>query len=1207
MTISRDEHDPIRRYLLGDLDDGEREAFERRLFADDGFLEEILAAEDQLIDDFLTADLTAEEAAMFEKNFLVTEERRRKLRLGKSLRTYASKSRAAGTKPVRSSQRWNWGEWFSPLRLRRVAVAAVILIAAVGIWRGFFYQSDVDKGLLALNNAYREQRPLESRLVGQGYAPFSSIRGGESARVNSLELDRAERYLRDAILDKPNSRSYDALGKFYLLQGKFDQAIQQFENALKTDPNNASVYADLGAALLEEGKQSLDQGRSNPTGADSGKGMEELSRSVLNFNKAAQLDNTLLEPLFNRALAQQYLMLYQEADTAWHDYLKRDSTSPWAEEARKNLKLLEERKLKTSGTQDQLLNDFLAAYKTQNDAGAWAALSLSRARTGNAIVQTLIDDLLSLGSSGRETEANEKQEMLSYAGKIEEQAVQDRFTLDLAKVYNSATPTQRENLAQSRALMKSAVTLYNRTEYKQAIELFSKARELFANTSDEGEQLFADAWVGYCYLRLQQPDVSIETFERLATVFAAKKYRSLQAQALMAIADGLTAGNEYSKSLERARQSLAVSEQIQDRANAVRCFQAETSTQLILGNYRESLAATFRALSLAETLPPDAKLTWPLYHEASIDFYFLGMADVALQFENEALRLAQSAGLPLQISRSYDRLALIFEQLGNYDEAMKKSEEALAAGLKISDERMKTNILAHSALISGQLDRERGRQQQAIESYEKAIDLYNKINLDVYQYRARKGKLLALMALNNNAAAEAELNEVLFWFEQNRVKIAEESYRDKFFDTDQNTYDIAVDFQYVRKKDIAKAFDYAEAYRARSLWDLMNAGGQIVEDNQNPDIKLSPVSSPLNYSHIQAQLPAKTQLLEYAVLDDKVVMWVMTRDGLQSEYTSIEHGELDQKIAEYLHALTRTSSKRDEIGDKAKVLYDALIGPIEKYLDKQKLLCVVPDRSLSFLPFGALVSPASGRHLVEDYTIQIAPSATIFIKTSQQAESLGTTKSEQALIVGNPHFDREQFPDLRDLPDARREAEEIAELYATKPLLGDEATLPAVKRSLNKVDVVHLATHAVPDERSPLLSKLLLSKDGVGKDQAHHAQRGFLQASEIYETKFSRTRLVILSACQTGIERAYRGEGAIGLARPFLTGVPLVVASLWPVESEVTADLMISFHKYRKQDHVSTVEALRRAQLKMLYNQQPNLPPNYGWAAFVTIGGYAEF
>jgi CHAT domain-containing protein len=286
-----------------------------------------------------------------------------------------------------------------------------------------------------------------------------------------------------------------------------------------------------------------------------------------------------------------------------------------------------------------------------------------------------------------------------------------------------------------------------------------------------------------------------------------------------------------------------------------------------------------------------------------------------------------------------------------------------------------------------------------------------------------------------------------------------------------------------------------------------------------------------------------------------------------------------------------------------------VIGPIEHYLDKSLVLLIVPDKNLSFLPFAALVSPTSGKHLVEDYTIQIAPSATVFIKASQQAEQLHATRSndsEEALVVGNPYFDREEFGGLPDLPQARREAEQVAQLYTIKPLLGNEATSSLVKRLLNTAEVIHLATHAVPDERSPLLSKLLLSKEGPS-EQAHHASRGFLQGTEIYGMKFTRTRLVVLSACQTGIERAYRGEGAIGLARPFIAGVPLVVASLWPVESGVTADLMISFHKHRKQDPVSTVEALRRAQLDMLQKQLPNSPRDYGWAAFVTIGGYAEF
>jgi CHAT domain-containing protein len=1084
---------------------------------------------------------------------------------------------------------WSWQRLFSSSLVRGAAFALVILAGVFGIWRIFLYRSDVDKGLVALSDAYREQRPVEVRVSQQNYAPFLAFRGAQPERVHADELNYAERYLRDAVHNHPSPRARHALGRYLLLQRDFEQAIQQFEEALKADPNNAAIYADLGAAWLEKGKLSLIDGRANPTGSESGRGMQELGKSVVHLDKAVELDKTLPEPYFNRTLAEQYLTLYNEAERDWNEYLKLDSTSQWAAEARQNLKLLEERKAKTAVIKDQLIANFTEAYKAGNDESAWAALSVSRARTGNAIVETLIDDFLRL-------ETTDKQQMLSYAGKVEQQSVQDRFSADLAAVFNSSTPSQRKTLGQARGLMKSAVQFYDRSEYGKAIELFSQARELFAKTSDEPEKLFAEAWIGYCHLRLQHPEISITTFEHLSTVFEAKSYRSLFAQSLMALADALTANDEYSRVLDRARQSLAVSEQIQDQANAIRCLQSETIVQNILGNYSDALAAIFRALSTSKSLPPDAKLTWPFYHEASVSFYFIGMPAVALHFENEALRLALAADLPLQTSRSYDRLALIQQRLHNYDEAMKNSELARVAAAKINNERTRTNILAHSAMNLGELYRETGDSQRAIASYDEALRLYQQLDVDIYQYRAHKGKLLALMALRDDAAAEAELQTVLYWFERNREKISEESYRNKFFDTGQNTYDLAVDFYYERKKDIRKALDYAEAYRARSLWDLMNTGAQIAENLTDPQLKLLAPVSPLTSSQVQPLLSTQTQLLEYAVLDDKVVIWVVTKDGLKSAHASITRDELDEKIRGYVRALSRATDKSDEeIKQQGKALYEKLIAPIEDYLDS-RLLCIVPDKNLSLLPFAALVSPKSGRFLVEDYTLQTAPSATIFIKASQQAEQKASNKTnEQALIVGNPSFDREQFADLPDLPGARREAEGIARLYAARPLLGDAATSPVVKRLLTNTDVVHLATHAIPDERSPLLSKLLLS-------------HGFLPAKEIYEMKFNRTRLVVLSACQTGIERVYQGEGAIGLARPFIaSGVPLVVGSLWPVESESTADLMISFHKHRKQDHVSTVEALRGAQLEILRQQQPGSPRNYGWAAFVAVGGYAAF
>jgi CHAT domain-containing protein len=133
-------------------------------------------------------------------------------------------------------------------------------------------------------------------------------------------------------------------------------------------------------------------------------------------------------------------------------------------------------------------------------------------------------------------------------------------------------------------------------------------------------------------------------------------------------------------------------------------------------------------------------------------------------------------------------------------------------------------------------------------------------------------------------------------------------------------------------------------------------------------------------------------------------------------------------------------------------------------------------------------------------------------------------------------------------------------------------------------------------------SKLLLAK----RQGSSEVGDGCLEAGEIYGMSLPRTRLVVLSACQTGIERSYRGEGAIGIARPFMAArVPLVVASLWPIDSDSAAELMIEFQRQRKVNGISSAEALRAAERRMLGNARYKAP--YYWGSFIIMGGLAGF
>jgi CHAT domain-containing protein len=116
-----------------------------------------------------------------------------------------------------------------------------------------------------------------------------------------------------------------------------------------------------------------------------------------------------------------------------------------------------------------------------------------------------------------------------------------------------------------------------------------------------------------------------------------------------------------------------------------------------------------------------------------------------------------------------------------------------------------------------------------------------------------------------------------------------------------------------------------------------------------------------------------------------------------------------------------------------------------------------------------------------------------------------------------------------------------------------------------------------------------------------------LEIGEIDKFRLPHTRLVVLSACESGAGRYYDGEGTIGISRPFIAkGVPLVVASLWPVDSDATAKLMIAFHKNRIHG-LSTAEALAFAQRALIAESDQRYRHPYYWAPFVTIGGYAQF
>jgi tetratricopeptide (TPR) repeat protein len=308
--INNTEKTELKEYLLGQLHEPDEDRVETRLLSDRQYGEEFDIVVSELTDQYVAGEIQGPERDQMERYFFASPARREKLRIAAALKEYKQH--------VRGGKRW--------VPSRELKVAASILIVfglAFAVW--WILKGDADlelkKGLAALQDAYREQRAVEPRVSALAYAPFSVRRGPEVDNSINDDLRRAELHLGQAVKDKPGPETYHALGKVYLAQGKPDEAIKQFEESLKGNQNNAQVYNDLGVAWLQKG---------------------DFNRSLDNFNKALQVDGNLQEALFNRALAYEKQSRKEEAKADWREYLKRDSSSPWAGEARQHLKLLDQ-------------------------------------------------------------------------------------------------------------------------------------------------------------------------------------------------------------------------------------------------------------------------------------------------------------------------------------------------------------------------------------------------------------------------------------------------------------------------------------------------------------------------------------------------------------------------------------------------------------------------------------------------------------------------------------------------------------------------------------------------------------------------------------------------------------------------------------------------------------------------------------------------
>lgn len=1190
-VIMPEEHKILRAYILKEVGDKDRQTIEERLVTDGDFFRELLLVEEMVVQDYADGKLSAAQRAAFDECFLISEENRSKVRFARALRKYISETEDAGL-PEKKPPFFDFLKTLLSSPVTAVIVVSTILsIGGFWIWKS--YSSNPTESLIALKEAFRAERPFEARIADLDYAPQKNTRGsGDENKIDKIKLDLAARTALKAVNDDASAESLHDLGRVYLTEKKFDEAIEQLEKASPLASDNAKLHNDLGAALLEKAKISTEEKKLN------------LGKAGEAFSKAIELDKTLLDPYFNLALTLENLGLPNEAREAWQKYLDLDPSSKWAKEAREKIETLETAK-PVSKTKEEVLQEFLEAKKSGDQEKAWRILSRTKEIPGKLIPQQIIFSLVDAKANGDTNKAKEASDALVYAGKLEKERSGDLYWRDLASYYQNLPDDKISSIKQAQDHVREGYRLWDEKKFEQSSESLKKAVELFTQAENDLDTRICEYLILNNLFQLNDVKKSNELYLKLAESSQSQNYKWIATQSYTRLAYGAGSENKLSKSIEYINKALELARQTDDLYNRQRLFSLLADRYRQLGRLELSLKYSEKSLEIANLPEASRRQKWTDYDVASQIFFAKRFYKTAGFYQKEALRLAHELNATSfeQISSFY--LGMIYSAGGQFAEAEPFFSKSIQIAERLEDSPVRTKNLALAKLRYADFKRDSGKYDEALALYDEVNGFHSSSEFQREKYACQKGRLLCYIQMRDDAAVQAQLAEILEILKTYRRDIFEEQNRNAFFDQNQNVYDLAVNYEY-DKGNYEKAFNYSEDSRSRSLLDLINSDETIADSGSDAEVKfLTPSSEPLKISEIQPQIPEQVQLLQYGVLKDKVVIWLITGKDFQTVHTEVNVQELRDTMFSYLDLLkSYDDAGKDKEIELSRKLYRILIAPVEEKLDRQKKICLIPDKFLFHLPFAALIPEKTDRYLIYDYEIFYAPSATVFLLNTDEARKHKNISNETLLSIGNPAFSQKNYPDLPNLPSAEKEVAEIKDLYENSvPLTGPAANRENVKQNLTKSAVIHFAGHYVVNEQNSSQSGFILAeKDDLDKSKS------LFTNSEILNMEFSNTKLIVLSACQTGVERFYQGEGIIGAARTFLAKkVPLVVASQWAVDSDSTKDLMISFHRHRKRENLSTTAALRKAQLEMLSVQDKEFQRPYFWAGFMTLGGYAEF
>jgi CHAT domain-containing protein len=913
-----------------------------------------------------------------------------------------------------------------------------------------------------------------------------------------------------------------------------DAAIETLEKFSSTDPD---AMNDLAAAYYVRAQRADDP--------------LDLLRAFDATTHALASKPQPAGALFNRALVLEAIGLANDAIKAWDAVARSEKSPQWAAEARDRRDRLQ-RDLRVSAADEWSRNAAqIPALLRAGNASAITPLLARFATQGDAYFAGL---LMQWAASPTDTNFAGVRTFAAALTPV----IRDRYALDIVDTLrDSRAGLLERDPARAIALLdaaKSPVSFVRR---------FGIAKQ----TADARGLAMLDA---------------IETDAR------SRGHRHLLAPTFSLRGTILAFQGRYIESLAAYDAAIAEYAWIDDESNvlATRNRRAGALRQAgqSEGAWRDAVATMRSFNRLVEVREKHVALA-----AAAQTALAAGHPRAALLFQDEAVNLYRQQPHKIELAIALRVRAEIEIAMGDYDAAERDLAESSRSGRGAEN-------AAIASLLRVRAQEARGMAWMATDPRRAVAAFTDALQLTPSDYSTFRATLLARRAeayrkAGTTNAADADVRVALAIVRneetlnlRHRVIGPDDQLSRGYFSRFQEIDRFAIG-QSMDARQPLEALVYAERARAAEPLNLVERRG-IAPDELQRD---------LNLASLQSALPARTLLIEYALLDDRIIAWLVTRDRFNSIVLPVSREEVERRV----DALQRSVSNRNDAGfeTQSRVLHELLIeAPLKVAGVAPRRLVIIPDGAMYGIPFAA-VRDKKNRFLIERAPIETAGSAKLYMLSLDRDRSMPANR--RVAVLGDPAFNTQSslMAGFERLPNANHEADAIKALYGAEAEVrkGVDATIPQLLALAPVSGTVHIGAHAIVNSREPASSFIALAPAG--------GDSGLLDTRQLLtKITLDETRLVILGACSSAGGLPIGPEGVAPFVRPLIgAGVPAVIGTLWSVNDATAEDLLVSFHRHYRQGSDAAV-ALQAAQIELLRKPSTGGTPVMQWAPFQVIG-----